>query len=127
MIIPIRYKCVQKQYDRHKKRILKDYKSYADYIKIFYLNYAPVKYDKISAQRVENSRQFCFIPNAFPYIIPRNIQQYVLFSIRPLKSNNILKIVKNHVGNNMIFTVQINPVPEQSIPELWHCHIFIYI
>ena len=73
------------------------------------------------------NKTFVILPNAFPYELRKGIAHYVMFSIdvTPNISNisDFLSEYFNKPKDHILW--YINPPHLQSIPNVWHCHIFI--
>ena len=74
------------------------------------------------------NRKFIIKPNAFPYEVRKGIIHYVMFSVEPLDSafiDTILSVYFQIPKERMLW--YINAPHLRSIPDLWHCQIFIKI
>ncbi len=64
------------------------------------------------------------LPNHYPYEVRKGISHYVFFSLFPLTKKEIEKAIKLKFKNKSVLWF-INPEAIQSIPDLWHCQIFV--
>ena len=128
-----RYSDYTQKYDAHREKLTKRYEKLSDYIKIKYMNWKKIKKEdafKIYAvKKSRNSLSYVIIENIFPYNIESNIGHYVLFSENELQSNDINTKINNFIHEKFKKEKQylwfVNSKENQSIDDLWHCHIFI--
>jgi hypothetical protein len=114
---------IQNKYILDKIKVLKNYNSYEDFIKIKYLNSKPILLNKKYLASTPNLSSVLVL-NKYPYNFEKNIKHYVLFSIEPLTKNESKRILSKLIKNKE-FIVFINDTKSQSIKNLWHCHVFI--
>lgn len=117
----------QYNYDKNKIKILKKYNTYEDYIKVVLFKF---KYIRNIQNKIETNDHKCdkilFILNKYPYNIEKSIKHYILFSLKPLNKNEIIKVLSK-ILINYEFIFFINDKNTRSIKNLWHCHVFVKI
>lgn len=87
---------VKTLYNLYRTKILQEYSSYEDYIKIHYMSYSPnrcEKTGKLCAAKTSESVPMAFVPNKFPYNIEKNLSHYVLFSEKPLRNMKMKSVL----------------------------------
>jgi len=121
-------------YQQNVENIISKYGSLSDHIKIKYMNWKSVKCcedldDRLCAVRKTGNHSLydIIIKNDFPYNLRKGLEHYVLFSVTPLTDEQVQLRIRYHfenikAGNFLWF---VNQESNQSIPDLWHCHIII--
>lgn len=94
---------VQAAYDAACRRILRKWSSVDAYIRATKFVDGPI----------------CFEPNPYPY---RGLgrRHWILWSLRPLRNAEIAEILRGWPPHR----VQINKRGDQSVPGVWHAHVF---
>ena len=111
------------------------YNRYSDNIKINILKWKAVLrpedlYGRIHAVQCENSLPIVLTPNAYPYNLTDDIQHYILWSVDPLSTERMNEEAQKRlalipgIGTIKKFVAYVNLPTEQSIPDIWHCHVF---
>lgn len=114
-------------YNSYKAKVLEEYCTYEDYIKIKYMSYVGHRYEnsgKVHATKTNDSVPLAFVPNKFPYNIEKSMSHYVLFSEKPLREKRMKAVLQKLLPNKEYVTL-VNSPEHMSIPNLWHCHVFI--
>lgn len=122
-------------YEKFKNKVLLEYDTMEDYIKINYLNYKTAtkptvnktmnKTNKI-AKHTSASLDYRLVQNNYPYNIGNNIRHYVLFSARSLSEKEQLEIINDTLYvKNKHFIYFTNSYDKRSIKNLWHSHVLI--
>jgi hypothetical protein len=70
-----------------------------------------------------DAQQILFEKNDFPYAIEDNIEHYLIWSLTPLSSDDIIAIATKNLPNHE-FLWSINPPSVQSVKEIFHAHIY---
>ena len=76
------------------------------------------------------NKTFVILPNAFPYELRKGIAHYVMFSIDNISNVSNISNISDFLSayfkkpkDHILW--YINPSHLRSIPNVWHCHIFI--
>ena len=71
------------------------------------------------------NKTFAILPNAFPYELRKGIIHYVMFSIVVARGDihTFLSVYLKKPKERILWF--INPPQLRSIPNVWHCHIFV--
>ncbi|PVU95452.1 hypothetical protein BB561_001818 [Smittium simulii] len=109
----------QKIYDIALIELAKKYGSVTNYLK------------ETIIEPVQKQKSGCFLikPNDFPYAIEHDILHYILWSTAPLPVGSCTTVeVSNFIlesfGNDVKYLWLVNPTHLQSIPSIFHGHIF---
>jgi len=98
----------------------------------FYRIYTKLVPSKTRMEILDNligNNDICLIPNNFPYTrllqnLPK-VKHYCLWSKKgKLSPKNIEKEIKKSFSNSDFFWFE-NTEVIKSVPEIWHCHVFI--
>jgi len=98
----------------------------------FYRIYTKLVPQKIRMEILQNligNNDICLIPNNFPYTrllqnLPK-VKHYCLWSRKGKLSPQIIeKEIKKSFSNNDFFWFENSEIIK-SIPEIWHCHVFV--
>lgn len=124
-----RSRAVQNAYDRERIKTLTIYESYEDKLKIELMAYQgrKNKYGKFVAFPSKNSVDALLIRNVFPYNFEKTVQHYVLFSRHPLTEREQRALIERMLGTGYQYETLINDISKMSIPNIWHCHVFIKV
>lgn len=121
----IQTKKAQIKFIKTKKEILKVYNTFEDYVKVKYFNFSPINIDnKIKSMKNKDSKTYYIGKNDFPYNVSKNINHWILFSIKPLSIKNQQKIIEQSIPKNSEYVFYMNPIEHQNMPDLWHIQIF---
>ena len=116
-IVLTRKPSVYTLYERKKKIVKKLYPLYSDYIKHKYFT--------------DKGKTVAFTLNKYRYNIDDNIDHYILWSLHELTDLMIEQTIEQFIEQlgtkvakeNIVYWV--NEKEHQSVPDLWHCQIFI--
>jgi hypothetical protein len=113
---------IQSEYFAHCEKLTNEYVTKGDYILTHYMNWRPFKNSsgKIFAVSDSHSKNVVLINNNFPYNLRKGISHEILFSTKLLS----LAEIKFYIPDDKDFVWFVNYIENQSIPELWHTHIF---
>ena len=66
-----------------------------------------------------------FRRNDFPYAIEDNVEHYLIWSLTKMTNKKeIIKFIEENVGDKQ-YVWTVNPHFLQSIPEIFHVHVFV--
>lgn len=116
-----------KAYQRNRAYVQQHYLSYADYIRIKYLNceaIAPTsQVPFIRSQETSHTLPYAMVPNSFPYHTQPGIHHYILWSMKSHSPTQIESIIRHTFGARPALWF-VNEPCKRSVPQLWHAHVF---
>jgi hypothetical protein len=105
------------------------FRKYSDYIKIKHLGFSTriCKDGTLSARKTRGSLCSLFIENEYPYaFVPEdNIKHYMIWSLTPLGNEDVNHVIRDNNYEHSDYVWFVNDVANQSIKDLWHCHVLI--
>ena len=122
-----RNRSVQNAYDRKRRESMNIYESYEDKVMIELMSYQrrKSKRGKFIAVRSKNSADALLIKNEYPYNLEKNVLHYVLFSQYPLTERGRRALITKMLGHGFQYETVVNDIGKMSMPNIWHCHVFI--
>lgn len=119
---------IQELYVKRKRYISDKYVTYGDYIQIEYLKYLTgyTIDNKIMAIYPKNGNvvDMVLTPNVFPYNVMCGIYHYIIWSNKYLSDYEIKEYLNSKKININDVIYYVNDKQYQSIPSVWHMHLF---
>jgi hypothetical protein len=117
---------VEEAYARFRRYILARWASMEDYIRVTRLGWAEGRDRngrRIAVRRLRAQALF-FEPNRFPYAGAEDTH-WILWADRPMSRALVRKYVETRIGPDVPFHFYVNRRSKQSVPGVWHAHVFL--
>jgi hypothetical protein len=119
---------IQESYMLTKKQVLEEFESMEDYVKHRALGLkmipSPIT-GKLRHAKEEESKIIRLIPNDFPYDIESDVFHDVIWSNFPMESEQVDELIAEmELKMNRKCIYFVNPPHLQSIPQVFHVHVF---
>ena len=119
----------EEAYERFRRRILTRWASMEDYIRatMFRWTIAVGRDGRRVAlrQRLSGGSPIAFEPNPFPYAVGPAEAHWILWAERPMSRPLIQKYLDAVLPAGMRSRFYINRRVQQSVPGVWHAHVFL--
>lgn len=120
----------EEAYERFRRRILAVWESMEDYIRATVFRWTiGVERGKRVARRPRplrsGGRPIAFEPNPFPYAVGPTEAHWVLWAERSMSRPLIQKYLDAVLPAGTKFRYFINRRTQQSVPGVWHAHVFL--
>jgi hypothetical protein len=106
-----------------------NYHGYGDYIKMKYLNFRESRDDNCLLKALPSpiTYEYAFVQNKYPYALRKPIRHYLIWSAVPLQPSRVEEIINTHRATEKFrkYVWFVNDVVAMSVPEVWHCHVFV--
>lgn len=117
----------EEAYASFRRYILARWKSMEDYIRVTRLGWIKGRSCADSrriAMRRSRAQTLFFEPNRFPYVGVEGAH-WILWADRPMSHALIQKYLEARIGPGVPFYFYVNRRVKQSIPGVWHAHVFL--
>ncbi len=118
----------EEAYARFRRYILAQWVSMEDYIRVTRLGWAEGRDREGRRIAVRRSRTraptLFFEPNRFSYAGTEGAH-WILWADRPMSRALVRKYVETRIGPDVPFKFYVNRRSKQSVPGVWHAHVFL--